>query len=403
MTPCERCGNDIAPADSFCGSCGLAAPTVKPAAVTPPPNNAPPASATSRRSPVAGVAMIVLAGAIGLATLAVQGVFDAVPAKATSASRSDKASDADPAPSATKLTTPRPPPVPTLSEAREVDRPSSFAFTSVRENCARTRRLTDEFKDVGLQIDEAIRRGSSLSEAEEIRIGRDAIGAFTETLGGRITSSGRIPAYFTAVAAPMVSQVARQGISYHFYLWDDTDTENAFALPGGHIVVSKPLFDRWTANEAQLATVLGHEIGHVDRRHPLAVLEALRALGMAEDDEISQFLVHLARIPYSAAQESSADAYGGRALHAAGYSIFQSVVVWDERAKEAPARRTNGDLAEIFLGELENLLQTHPDADARACQFRQLAHDLYRDEPRSEAYVGKTNRRDLTPMSMRTY
>ena len=54
--------------------------------------------------------------------------------------------------------------------------------------------------------------------------------------------------------------------NFHFYLLADDQTINAFALPGGQIFITRALFDR-LENEAQLAGVLGHEIGHVINRH----------------------------------------------------------------------------------------------------------------------------------------
>jgi predicted Zn-dependent protease len=54
--------------------------------------------------------------------------------------------------------------------------------------------------------------------------------------------------------------------NYHFYLINDSNTINAFALPGGQISITKGLFNR-LENEAQLAGVLGHEIGHVVAQH----------------------------------------------------------------------------------------------------------------------------------------
>ncbi|MEQ9566488.1 MAG: M48 family metalloprotease, partial [Pseudomonadales bacterium] len=52
---------------------------------------------------------------------------------------------------------------------------------------------------------------------------------------------------------------------YDFHLLADDRTINAFALPGGQIFITYALFSQ--LNEAQLAGVLGHEIGHVIGRH----------------------------------------------------------------------------------------------------------------------------------------
>jgi len=294
---------------------------------------------------------------------------------------------------------------PDLSGATEIDRPGDYAYVDEREGCTRTRRLTDDLKEIGLEIDKGIREGSTISEAEEERIGRDAVQEFEDAMDGRLVSTGATPRYLTEVAKPLVKQVERTGISYTFYLWEGTSMENAFALPGGHIVMSKPLYDRWLDNEAQLAMILGHEIAHVDLRHTVAVYESMRVLGVDEEDQISKMVVHLARTPYSSAQEQACDAYGGEKLHRSGYSIFQSVRLWEERDEERPARsgQGGGGLADLVLGEIENVFQSHPDASARACHLKQVAYDLYDQEPRDEAYIGETNKRTQTPLSKRVY
>ena len=54
--------------------------------------------------------------------------------------------------------------------------------------------------------------------------------------------------------------------NFNFYLLDDPNTINAFALPGGQIFITLGLYNR-LQNTAELAAVLGHEIGHVINRH----------------------------------------------------------------------------------------------------------------------------------------
>lgn len=408
MRACARCGNPLGVEDAFCGACGLAAPPLP--APHADPSSASTAVPPSRLPRVIAGALFVSAAAVAVATLTLTGVLF-TPSKAPASANPDhdaaqegersRSDDDDP----TKQPTPRSRPRLQLADATEVERPGDHPYASSRSSCTRTQRLTDQFKELGLEIDESIRKGSTLSDEEEARIGKDAMAEFERELGGRITSSGSIPRYLAEVAAPMVSKVKRAGPEYRFYLWEGTDIENAFALPGGHVMVSKPMFDRWILNEAQLATILGHEIGHVDLRHPLGVFESLRALGIPEEDQMAQLLVHLARTPYSSPQEEDADVYGGRALHAIGYSIFQSVDLWNARVDDQPAGSgsSGGALVDVFLGELENIVQTHPDSAARACRLEQLAYELYREEPLDVAYVGKTNKRTRVPATQQTY
>lgn len=69
----------------------------------------------------------------------------------------------------------------------------------------------------------------------------------------------------------LVQVSERPELRYRFYIVD-SDVVNAFALPGGHIYLSRGLIQR-TQNASQLAAVLAHEIGHVAARHGTQALE----------------------------------------------------------------------------------------------------------------------------------
>ena len=73
--------------------------------------------------------------------------------------------------------------------------------------------------------------------------------------------------YLERVGQLVAARVNRKGIAYRFYL-DDQAGVNAFALPGGQIVVGPGML-KLMESEDELAALLGHEITHVDRRHTI--------------------------------------------------------------------------------------------------------------------------------------
>ncbi|WP_435017751.1 M48 family metalloprotease [Tundrisphaera sp. TA3] len=146
--------------------------------------------------------------------------------------------------------------------------------------------------------------------------------------------------------AMMVSEVGRRIVArsdaskspyvdnFHFHLLDDPKTINAFALPGGQIFITRALYEK-LENEAQLAGVLGHEIGHVIERHSaqqmaagqlgqlLTVAVGVGASGGDDGGRKAQMASAMAnqmmQLHYSRGDESQADSFGLKDMAQAGY------------------------------------------------------------------------------------
>lgn len=132
--------------------------------------------------------------------------------------------------------------------------------------------------------------------------------------------------------------------SWEVQVFDDP-TPNAFALPGGHIGVHAGLLEV-AETPAQLAAILGHEVGHVladhgneRMTHQLGIRIALVLLGLLGDLEQSELLralglgAHLGiSLPFSRAHESEADRMGLVLMAAAGFEPAQSVALWRNMA-----------------------------------------------------------------------
>jgi len=85
--------------------------------------------------------------------------------------------------------------------------------------------------------------------------------------------------YVSSVGAAMAAHSPRRDVEYHFAVVE-MDEPNAFALPGGHIYLSRGLLT--VANsEAEIANVIGHEIGHVAARHAARQQAHVQTLGVA--------------------------------------------------------------------------------------------------------------------------
>jgi predicted Zn-dependent protease len=114
------------------------------------------------------------------------------------------------------------------------------------------------------------------SRAEEIQLGREIAG---NILGAApLVKDPELQKYVNKVGRWVASQSERSYLPWHFGVIESEDL-NAFAAPGGYVLITKGLY-RQLHNEAELAGVLGHEIGHVIKKHHLKLLQKQQLLSM---------------------------------------------------------------------------------------------------------------------------
>lgn len=116
-----------------------------------------------------------------------------------------------------------------------------------------------------------------MDEKEEILVGRDLAG---QILGAApLVNDPALQTYVNRVGRWIASQSERPSLPWHFGVIE-TSGINAFAAPGGYILITRGLY-QILDNEAQLAGVLGHEIGHVIRRHHVELMQKGNLLSAA--------------------------------------------------------------------------------------------------------------------------
>ncbi len=116
----------------------------------------------------------------------------------------------------------------------------------------------------------------SPSKEEEVQLGREITG---NLLGAApLVKDEALQKYVNQVGRWVASQSKRSDLPWHFGVIESEDL-NAFAAPGGYVIITKGLY-RKLENEARLAGVLGHEIGHVEKKHHLKVLQKSQLLNI---------------------------------------------------------------------------------------------------------------------------
>ena len=166
-----------------------------------------------------------------------------------------------------------------------------------------------------------------MSPDQEVRIGAAEHEKIMQLFGGSVKDQ-QVVNYVESIGKDSVPYTERPEVDSKFYVLD-SPVVNAFALPGGYVYVSRGLVG--LANtEAQLASVVGHEIGHITGRHSAerysqSILASLgtSVLGAAVDTpgatDLARLGSQLYLSSYSREQENQADDLGIRYIARAGY------------------------------------------------------------------------------------
>ncbi|MUG91433.1 M48 family metalloprotease [Scytonema sp. UIC 10036] len=200
----------------------------------------------------------------------------------------------------------------------------------------------------------------NISEEEEVQLGQQ--------INQQLISSGQIQIYRNQQANRYVAQIGqrlaanstRPNIPYTFQVVQD-DSINAFATAGGYVYVTTGLL-RAADNEAQLAAVLAHEIGHIASRHSIeqmrqtAITRGLANAAGLDRSTAVQLGVELAlQRPRSRKDEYEADRRGIQTLARAGYDP-RAMIAFLQKLRNQPTPPT--------------FLSTHPAPDDRIAALK---------------------------------
>jgi predicted Zn-dependent protease len=215
-----------------------------------------------------------------------------------------------------------------------------------------------------------------MSESQEIAIGRDADMQITQEMG--LYDDPGLQRYISDIGQRMAKISERPTLPWQFAVVDQPAV-NAFAIPGGFIYLTRGMLP-FLDNEAELAGVIGHEIGHVTARH--SVQQYTRQIGGAIGLSALGIFVPAARpfgdvagaglgvlfLKYGRDDERQADSLGARYASTIGYDpagvpAFLSTL---GRLDEAAGDRKG----------VPNFLSTHPDPLSRVAEIQPLVREL---------------------------
>jgi predicted Zn-dependent protease len=177
---------------------------------------------------------------------------------------------------------------------------------------------------------------SLVSEAQEIQMGRDADPEVTASIG--LVDDPALQSYVSSLGLRMAASSERPQLPWSFKVVDDP-VVNAFAIPGGFIYVTRGILAHFDS-EAELAGVLGHEIGHVTARHSASQMsrQQLQTIGLGVGMIFSQTVrdygglasagLQMMNLSYSRGDESQSDELGLRYITRAGYDAEAMIGVF---------------------------------------------------------------------------
>ncbi|HWC73156.1 MAG TPA: M48 family metalloprotease [Gemmatimonadales bacterium] len=202
-----------------------------------------------------------------------------------------------------------------------------------------------------------------VSEGQEIQMGAQYDSQVVAEIG--LYPDPALQSYVADLGKKLAATSERPSLPWTFRVVDDPSV-NAFAIPGGHVYVTRGLLTHITS-EAELATVMGHEIGHVTARHTAHEMskQELAQLGLAIGSIASSQVANYAGLASQALQvlflkfsrdnENQADALGVRYSSRANFDSRQMINVM----------QMLDNLQSQSGGRLPEWLATHPNPGNR--------------------------------------
>jgi predicted Zn-dependent protease len=212
-----------------------------------------------------------------------------------------------------------------------------------------------------------------LSETEEIKLGRETDAQVIKQYG--IYEDPKVTAYLNNICQRLARVSHRPHLVYHFKILD-ASVVNAFAVPGGYVYFTRGILA--TVNsEAELAGLIGHEIGHITARHSAKQYSkaqlAQLGLGVGSIFIDSQILSGLAQVGvgmfflrFSRDNEREADDLGVEYSSKVGYDATQMASFFETLERMSPGSDRSG---------LPGWFSTHPNPENRVPIVRERAKE----------------------------
>lgn len=231
-------------------------------------------------------------------------------------------------------------------------------------------------KRIVILVAAVVMSGCAVSQQQEIQMGQQYSAQIAQQLP--LIQDPEVVRYINVLGDSIAHVTSRRDLDWHFYVVNSPEV-NAFAVPGGYVYVNRGLIERATRMD-ELAGVLGHEIGHVVRRHTVKQMQQQQGANIGVtlaciltqicNNQASSTAINVGATAlfakFSRTDEAQADEEGFKNVVRAGISpeglvtMFQKLI--DER-KSAP-------------GSVDAWFATHPLEEDRIADVQRLINTL---------------------------
>lgn len=235
---------------------------------------------------------------------------------------------------------------------------------------------------------------------DDIKLGQQEHAKLVKSFGG-VYEDRKLQSYVDSIGRKLAATSEMPNLPYTFTI-ANSPIVNAFALPGGPVTITRGLLALCNS-EAELAGVLGHEIGHVTARHTaerqgqgmlaqLGLTVLAVATGSSDLANVASYGAQAWLQSYSRDQESEADALGARYMERTGYDVEKMVTFLDSLHEHSVVEARMAGLPEGQVDEF-SMMASHPRTVDRVRDAAKIANGTSQTNPvvNREVYLNNIN------------
>ena len=217
-----------------------------------------------------------------------------------------------------------------------------------------------------------------LSDEQEVAIGREFASRYASETRPLTAGEQGLEKYVRRVGANIALH-ARRHLPYTFTVLRDHNMLNAFSLPGGPVYIGEGMLDLMT-NEDELASVLAHEVEHIDHYHCVERVQVEAQLRKLDLDVVGAFVeipLDFWQAGYHKDEEFEADREGMYLAVQSGYSPYGAVDLFERFAKLCDeyvihAKSPDEELSQLAIQSLSGYFRSHPLPSERLAQANRI-------------------------------